>query len=157
MEIRFATLADAATISALNDDVQQLHAEALPKIFKPPSDETFAPDVVSALMKAPNHYFWLAIEDGQPVGYLFATVRHQPDTPVKQAIDLISIEQISIKPDARSKGYGKQMMETVMDFARQQGISLLTLDVWSFNTRAHKFYEDLGFRNYNERMWLDLG
>ncbi len=43
VNVRRATVADAATISALNADVQAVHAAALPWLFKTPSAETFPP------------------------------------------------------------------------------------------------------------------
>jgi hypothetical protein len=41
MEVRLATLNDAEIISALNAEVQTVHAEALPHLFKATSPEAF--------------------------------------------------------------------------------------------------------------------
>ena len=40
LEVRAATVDDADTISSLNDEVQNVHADALPHLFKPASKET---------------------------------------------------------------------------------------------------------------------
>ena len=42
LKVRAATVDDADTISSLNDEVQNVHAEALPHLFKPASRETFS-------------------------------------------------------------------------------------------------------------------
>ena len=41
--VRRATVADAALLSALNAEVQAIHAAALPGWFKPPGVEAFPP------------------------------------------------------------------------------------------------------------------
>jgi hypothetical protein len=50
MEIRKATLSDAATISALNATVQNPHAVAHPHIFKSASSGAFPPDEVAVIL-----------------------------------------------------------------------------------------------------------
>jgi len=40
--------------------------------------------------------------------------------------------------------------------ARELGVSKIQLDSWNFNTKAHIFFEGLGFEKYNYRFWRDL-
>ena len=56
MDIRLATPQDAESIAALNAAVQQVHADALPHLFKPPSAETFPAALVRHLLADPNTY-----------------------------------------------------------------------------------------------------
>ena len=53
MDIRLATLKDAEIIAALNAEVQQIHTDALPHLFKPPSEETFPASLVRQLLADP--------------------------------------------------------------------------------------------------------
>ncbi len=156
MDIRQATIDDAETISELNADVQKVHADALPHLFKPPSKDGLPAAEVASLIQTPNHFFYLALEDDCPVGYLWAEVRRMPETPFRYAWDYVYVNHISLRPEARSKGYGKQLLEAAANLARQQGIATLALDVWSFNTRAHAAFESFGFQNFNERMWMQV-
>ena len=69
MEIRLATLADVESISALNVDVQNVHAEALPHIFKHVSDPGFAVPYYTELLNDANNRIFIASIDGVPVEF----------------------------------------------------------------------------------------
>ena len=60
VNVRRATVADAATISALNADVQAVHAAALPWLFKTPSAETFPPATAAAMLARDDVLVYLA-------------------------------------------------------------------------------------------------
>ncbi len=53
---------------------------------------------------------------------------------------------IDLLPRAQGRGYGRQMMEQVMDRLRGRGSPGAHLGLSINNTRAHGFYERLGFR-----------
>ena len=52
--IRKAVEEDAATLAALNTDVQAIHAAALPWLFKPSAPDAFAPARVSDVLAQPE-------------------------------------------------------------------------------------------------------
>jgi hypothetical protein len=56
VEVRRATNDDAAQIALLNVDVQRIHADAHPWLFKQPGPETFTPPDAAALLAKPNPY-----------------------------------------------------------------------------------------------------
>ncbi len=156
LQIRLATQEDAETISVLNMDVQRIHAEAFPHIFKPPSIEAFPAWMIREWLANPDNFIYLGYLEGQAIGYVFAEVRRQLETSSKYALDSVYIHQMSLKPEYQSRGYGSKLMEAVKHLAKEKGISTIALDVWTFNTQARAFYQKLGFVNYNERMWLEL-
>jgi hypothetical protein len=67
-------------ISALNADVQAIHAAALPWRFKAPGLGTFPPAEVAGLLANPNHLVFIADFDAQPAGYAYAEVIRRPET-----------------------------------------------------------------------------
>ena len=156
MQIRLATLDDAEIISTLNMDVQRIHAEALPHLFKPPSKETFPSLLIREWLANPNIYIYIGYLDGQAIGYIYAEARYQPETSWRYELDSVYIHHISLKPEYQAKGYGGKLIEAVKGLANEKGISLIALDVWSFNTRAKTFFQKQGFVNYKEQMWLEL-
>lgn len=155
-EVRPATLADAEIISDLNADVQGLHHQAMPHFFKPPSAGSFPPALVRQLMVFPDSFFFLALEDGRPVGYLYAQVRRLPENPLRYALNMVYIEQIGVQPESQGKGHGRRLLEAAANLARRAGIGLLALDTWSFNKQAHAAFYAFGFESYNLRMWMDV-
>ncbi len=88
---------------------------------------------------------------------LSALLIEWPETGARHAMSMIYVHHVSLSPEYQHRGFGRLLMEAVKGLARDKDISLITLDVWSFNQQAHAFFESQGFQNYNERMWLDLG
>jgi hypothetical protein len=82
MEIRRATARDAGIVARLNREVQQLHADALPRLFKPPSEGIFAPVAFAELVADPDTVVFIGEAGGEPVGYLYAQVARRPATPL---------------------------------------------------------------------------
>jgi diamine N-acetyltransferase len=151
--VRRASEADAEAISRLSADVQEVHATALPDLFKPPAAYSFPPAEVAELIRAPESLLFLAEIDSQPVGYAYAEVIRRPDGPFRLAQEMVYLHHISVHPDHRRKGVGDALIGAWRAAAEEVGITLLALDVWSFNEAARRFFKRHGFTAYNERLW----
>jgi diamine N-acetyltransferase len=156
MDVRRATQDDAEAISALNDTVQRLHAEAHPHIFRPPSAETFPADEVISLMARPGYAFLVGVVDGAPVGYISVEVIRRPESSLTYATERLQIHHISVDDTCQGIGVGRALIDAAKDLARDEGISHIELDVWSFNDHARHFFERQGFEVYNQRLWQDI-
>lgn len=156
MQIRPATVDDASSISTLNAEVQELHAQALPHIFRPPSSGAFPPGEVAQWFESPSNQVFLACEGGVAVGYIWASLVSRPETSYRYAMDLVYINHLVVQAAYRRKGVGQALVEKVMSLAREKGISMVQLDVWSFNEQARAFFQRQGFTTFNERMWIGL-
>ena len=157
MEVRRATPADAELIQELNRDVQQLHADAYPHLFKQPGPDTCSPASVMALMANPDVYYYVvSTAAGDPVGYIYAQIVHRAETPLRYALDLVYIHQIAVKPAYRRQGYARRLLAEVRRLAREHGISRIELDFWSFNAGARALYASEGMILCMERMVLEL-
>jgi len=153
MQIRRAGRDDALTLSALNVDVQVIHANALPHIFKQPSSASFALQFMLDRLDDPLNYFLIASLDGEDIGYIYARIIDRPDNPFMHAWRYIYIDQISIKPGYQRLGYGQHLLEAVQQVATDEGIDTIALDTWSFNRQAQSFFKKQGFVSFNLRMW----
>jgi ribosomal protein S18 acetylase RimI-like enzyme len=151
--IRTATAADAALLSSLNSDVQQLHADAMPWWFKPPGPETFPPAAAAAVLARPENLVFLAEVGSEPAGYAYAEVVQRPESPFSRAYRMVYLHHLSVRPAWRRRGIGEALVQAVRTAAVERGIALLALDVWSFNDTARAFFRRQGFATYNERMW----
>src|SRR5260221_10392168 len=60
---------------------------------------------------------------------------------------------MGVAPEARGRGYGRAMMEAVLDAARALGLKGVDLEVLEQNAPASRIYEALGFR---DRRWVDV-
>ena len=150
-----ATEADADAISALNREVQGVHATALPRLFKPPEPQSFPPSAVRELLASRENVVLLARLGPEPAGYVYAEIIRRPETSLRYAHAMIYLHHISVAAACRERGVGRALVEAVRKVGAEQGISTLALDVWSFNEPARRFFRRCGLTPYNERLWIE--
>ena len=156
MEIRRATREDAESLSALNVEVQMLHALAQPGIFKVPEGDTFAVQFMQERLEQPGHYFFIAGLEGVDIGYVYARLVDRPENPYTYAWKNLYIDQICVREDYRRIGCGERLMAAVSALAREMGIDTILLDTWEFNQAALSFFKKQGLETFNERLWIRL-
>ena len=154
MEIRKATLEDALILSTLNVDVQRLHAEAMPQLFKQPGDATFAVQFMREQLLDPLNHLYIGFVKDEATGYILARLIERPENLIMYAWTYLSIEQISVKPSYRHMGCGTKLVDAVKDLASEMRIATITLTTWAFNEGGLSFFRKQGFETYNERLWL---
>lgn len=156
INVRRATLDDAAVLSQLHSALQAYHAEAHPSFFKQPSAHTFPPTMVRDLLAKPSTVVFLAEIGGTAIGYLYADAMPAQETTMTFPLERLWIHHIIVKPDFQRQGVGKALIDAAKSYASDQGIKTLALSVWAFNRAAIRFFEAQGFVMYNHRMWLQL-
>lgn len=156
MNIRRATLDDVGLLAGLNEDVQRIHAAAYPHLFKQPDYPAVAADFETRILGNPQGQVYIAEVDGEAVGYIYALQVERPENPYTFAHRYMLIDQISVKPTAQGRGCGRKLIEAVVEFASACGMARVTLETWEFNTHAHGFFEEVGFKRLKYTMALDL-
>jgi GNAT superfamily N-acetyltransferase len=66
------------------------------------------------------------------------------------------VEDVIVDSNYRSKGVGRKMMEYAMDVCRDNNCYKLTLSSSIHRDRAHKFYENLGFKKHGYSFLIAL-
>ena len=157
MNIRLATLDDIDALVRLNAEVQKLHADALPYLFKQPDNPTgIMADFRERILADPEGHVFLAEIDGEPAGYAYAHVNHRLDNAYTYAFDTIYIDQIGVKSVYQGQGVGRALIQAVFEWARTENISRVTLDTGAFNTNAQAFFKKQGFEFFIYRMGVTL-
>jgi GNAT superfamily N-acetyltransferase len=151
--VRRATEADAEVVSALNADVQDLHAAAMPELFKPSGPQTFPPAMARDLL-ATDNIILIAEVDTAPAGYAYAQIQRIPETSFCAAWDQVHLHHLSVRPVFRRQGVATALLAAVRGCGREVGIDLVTLQVWTFNEEARAFFRRQGFTTYVERLSL---
>src|SRR5262245_19692719 len=150
-----ATDADADAISALNREVQGVHAAALPWLFKPQGPDTFPISDVCELVAKPENVLLLARVGPAPAGYVYAEIVKRPETSLRYAYAMIYLHHISVATAFRRRGVGRALIEAVRQIGSRHGLTTLALDVWSFNEPARRFFRRCGLTPYYERLWIE--
>jgi len=156
MNIRQAVSTDSLLLSSLCVDVQNLHAEHHPDIFKTPQSDDFAVSFFEEMLAAPAITIYIAEENAQALGHIFCKLIERPESPFTYANRFLHIDQISVRPNAQRRGVGTALMNQVEKLAGELGVSKIQLDSWDFNTQAHVFFERLGFEKFDYRFWRNL-
>ncbi len=155
--IRRATMADAELLAELNKDVQQIHADAYPKLFKQPNNFTeIVADFKTRILSDADGFVLIIEAVGQAVGYIYAKVIMRPENAYIYAQKYMLVDQISIKPAYQNNGYGQKLMQAVLDEAVAQGLHRVLLDMYAFNSNAQQFYAKMGFERMKIQMALDF-
>lgn len=81
-------------------------------------------------------------EAGQVVGALWTTVRKDED--------YLLLSLIYVKEEQRGKGYGKRLMDLVIEEAREKDLELVALGVYKTNEAAISLYKKCGFIIFDE-------
>ncbi|MCA0452718.1 MAG: GNAT family N-acetyltransferase [Chloroflexi bacterium] len=156
MNIRQATLDDVGLLAGLNEDVQRIHAAAYPHLFKQPDYPAVAADFETRILGNTQGQVYIAEVDGEAVGYIYALKMERPDNPYTYAQRYMLIDQISVRPSEQGRGYGRKLIEAVIQWAADCGMGSVTLNTWGFNVHAHGFFEAMGFKRLKYSMGLDL-
>ncbi|MFY0613113.1 MAG: GNAT family N-acetyltransferase [Hyphomicrobiaceae bacterium] len=153
IQIRLATAIDAPTIARLNRDVQQLHAEAYPRMFKQPHLSSFTGKDARTLMARDTFITFIADLEQTAVGYTIAEERRRPETSRHFARNMMLIHEIGVAESARRRGVGRSLIAAVHGYGQSVGISLLALDTWQFNETAQAFFKSCGLSPARIMMW----
>ena len=94
-----------------------------------------ATDLIGHLLSRSDIHAIIAERDGRVVGSNF---RWEGDT-------VAGVGPITVDPDVQNKAIGRQLMEAVLERARQQGISAVRLVQAAYHSRSLSLYTKLGF------------
>lgn len=144
--VRLATMDDAEIIARQTSAVQQLHTDALPDIFKPPSADLFPAQKLAALLQDADSVVAVAEMDGRIVGHIYGAIVRRADNAFNRPGSHIYIHQIGVDEACRRGGVGTALVTFVLDRARAMGVLAVHVDHWAFNARAASFFEACGFQ-----------
>ena len=145
MEIRFASPADVPGIIDLLRQVGQVHHRGRPDIFRYGAQK-YAPSQVLAMLDKSETPIFVALEKGKVQGYCFCQIKTYYRDSLMQDYSTCYIDDLCVDENCRCKGVGTALYEAVCKYARQRKCRSVTLNVWSCNESAVKFYEKLGLK-----------
>lgn len=145
MEIRFAEIRDIPGILALLRQVGQVHHQSRPDIFRQGAQKYGASQVIAMLNK-PDTPIFVAVEECKVLGYCFCFVREHRRDPVIADHTSLYIDDLCVDENCRGQRIGKALYENACRYAMQRGCYNVTLNVWSCNENAIKFYESCGLK-----------
>lgn len=145
MEIRFAQAKDVAGILALLRQVGGVHHQGRPDIFRSGAQKYGASQVLAMLESSATPIF-VAVEEDAVLGYGFCFYKEYKNDPVIADHSELYIDDLCVDENRRGQHIGKAIYEEICRYAKMRKCYNVTLNVWSCNPGAMKFYESLGLK-----------
>ena len=146
MPIRRAQIKDMNGINKLLNQVLEVHHNGRPDIFKGNTKKYTDPEL-EEIIKNDKTPIFVAVDDNDTVmGYAFCIFQQHINNNILTDIKTLYIDDLCVDENLRGQHIGKTLYEYVLNFAKENDFYNVTLNVWSLNENAMKFYEKCGLK-----------
>lgn len=143
--IRMAQNKDIPKIMDLLSQVDLVHHNGRPDIFK--IGTKYSETQLEELLKDDTRPILVCVnEQDEVMGYCFCIFQQHINNSVLTDIKTLYIDDLCVDENLRGKHIGKELYEAAVNLAKTNGCHNLTLNVWSCNPSAMKFYEAQGLK-----------
>lgn len=146
MRIRLAEKRDIPKILELLIQVDMVHHIGRPDIFKGPATKYSAKELESIISNDKTPVFVCVNEEDVPLGHAFCIHKQNVNNSVMTDIKTLYIDDICVDSSSRGRHIGKKLYDYVISYAVKHGFYNVTLNVWTCNPTALKFYEAMGLK-----------
>ena len=147
MSIRRAEKRDIDDLLRLLTEVNMVHHNIRPDLFKGPATKYSREELEQKLQKEEDPIFVFTNDKDQVLGYIFCVTEVVQESPLRTGIRTLYIDDLCVYETARGQHVGRQLYEYALDYARANGFYNVTLHIWGGNDSALKFYEKMGMQN----------
>ena len=152
--IRRAAKQDVARILELLHQVNMVHYNLRPDLFKPYTTKYNEQALIALLADDTKPVF--VFDDEGVLGYAFCQITEVRDHQLLQDIKTLYIDDICVDEAARGRHVGKSLYEYVREYAVSIGCNNITLNVWEGNAAASQFYRSMGMSVQKTTMEVTL-
>lgn len=141
--IRKANIKDIPKIQDLLSQVDMVHHNGRPDIFK--IGTKYSSAELEALLCDEQRPILVSVnENDEVMGYCFCIFQQHINNSILTDIKTLYIDDLCVDENLRGKHIGKELYEAAVNLAKDSGCYNLTLNVWSCNPSAIRFYEAQG-------------
>lgn len=146
MKVRRAQEKDMERIDALLMQVERIHHEGRPDLFRV-GRKKYTDEELWELIHDDSRPILVAADEKDAVmGYAFCIFQQYQNHNIMTDIKTLYIDDLCVDETIRGRHIGRTLYDSVLEFARQNGCYNVTLNVWSCNESAMKFYEACGLK-----------
>ena len=143
MSIRMVQEKDIDRMLELLRQVNLVHHEGRPDLFK--VNTKYSKEQLKDIINDGNTPILVATnQDDILVGYAFCIFKQHKNDNILTDVKTLYIDDLCIDETCRGQHIGKNLYDAVISFAKEHNCYNVTLNVWSCNPNAVKFYEHCG-------------
>lgn len=142
--VRYAAERDLPDLVRLLEQVELVHHHGRPDIFKCGGRKYTDEQLCAILADAATPVLVAVDEDDRVLGYAFCIFKQYLDDNILTDIKTLYIDDLCVDENCRGQHIGRTLYDAVLAFARERGCYNVTLNVWSCNQSAMRFYEKCG-------------
>lgn len=155
-EIRLATQADFEQVGNIFTEENQFHAELVPEIIQV-ADPIMTRKWYGEVLNNPHNTLFVAKRGKDAVGVALVELRTSIDDPIFTPRIYAHISEIAVAESHRGQGIGRLLIERIHQWAHDQSITEIELQVWERNSQAIGFYEKLEYLSWRRTMRFVIG
>ena len=146
MKVRRAQEKDMERIDELLMQVEKVHHDGRPDLFRY-DQKKYTDEQLKKLIHDDLRPIFVAVDEKDEVlGYAFCIFHQYQNHNIMTDIKTIYIDDLCVDENLRGQHIGRVLYDSVLAFAREQGCYNVTLNVWSCNPSAMRFYEAQGLK-----------
>ena len=151
VNVRRAEARDIPAIMDLLVQVNMVHHKGRPDLFKGPTTKYTEAELEQILQNDDTPVFVCVDEDDRVLGHGFCVLERYGGQLMTERTTLY-IDDICVDEAARGQHVGEAIYRHIVEYARGLGCYNVTLNVWSCNPGAMRFYEKMGLTPYRVGM-----
>ncbi len=144
LTVRRAAPRDLPRLHELLGQVAEVHHKGRPDLFKAGQRKYTDQQLLTILADDTRPVLAAADENDLVQGYAFCVFKQYVDDNIMTDICTLYIDDLCVDEACRGRHVGTLLYNAVLDYARVHGCYNVTLNVWSCNESAQKFYEARG-------------
>ena len=157
VRIREATPDDAAALAPLLVEVHDLHAEALPAVFRPIAADERTAALLRAQVADETGRAFVAEHGDDLAGYAWVRLHEPPPSHLFVPRRVAEVDTLVVAAARRRRGIGRALVAAAHGWAARHGADEVRVVVWEFNRAAIRFYERLGYATARRTMGQIIG
>ncbi len=143
--IRKATVNDIQKIDVLLYEVQKIHNEVRPDLFKLGAKK-YTDEQLKDIIKNDKTPIFVFEKNENILGYAFCIFKQELNSNTLTSIKTLYIDDLCVDEHFRGEHIGTELYNFVINYAKENGFYNVTLNVWADNVNALKFYESIGMK-----------
>lgn len=156
LKVRIAEEKDIERIHSLLSQVALVHHKGRPDLFKY-GERKYTDEELKEILHDESRPILAAVDENDCLqGYAFCVFQQYQNHNIMTDIKTLYIDDLCVDETMRSMHIGKTLYHAVLDFAKNHGCYNVTLNVWSCNESAMKFYRSCGLKEQKVGMEVIL-